>query len=71
MDDGISDKAGQKAGDEVSDATARTKPPAIRDYFIYRSPQAGLLWLYSERLPVATPQGQGQARAWYLHGFFA
>ena len=69
--DGISDKAGQKAGDEVSDAAARTKPPAIRDYFIYRSPQAGLLWLYSERLPVATPQGQGQARAWYLHGFFA
>ncbi|UUZ68173.1 DNA polymerase Y family protein [Polaromonas sp. P2-4] len=49
-----------------------SKPPAIRDYFIYRSQQAGLLWIYSERLPVATPQAAaGQQRAWYLHGFFA
>ncbi len=44
-------------------------PPAIRDYFIYRSQQASLLWIYSERLAVA-PQVAGQ-RAWYLHGFFA
>ena len=44
-------------------------PPAIRDYFIYRSPQASLLWIYSERLAV-TPQAAAQ-RAWYLHGFFA
>ena len=43
--------------------------PAIRDYFIYRSQQAGLLWIYSERLAV-TPESAGQ-RAWYLHGFFA
>ena len=56
-------------------ATARgisevcAKPQAIRDYFIYRSRQAGLLWIYSERL-VRTPQA-GQQRAWYLHGFFA
>lgn len=50
----------------------RGKPPAIRDYFIYRSLQAGLLWIYSERLPVAAPQAvHGQPRAWYLHGFFA
>jgi len=50
----------------------RGKPPAIRDYFIYRSLQAGLLWIYSERLPVAAPQAVfGQPRAWYLHGFFA
>ena len=41
------------------------KPPAIRDYFIYRSQQAGLLWIYSERLPVTV------SHAWYLHGFFA
>ncbi len=43
--------------------------PAIRDYFIYRSQQAGLLWIYSERLAV-TPESAAQ-RAWYLHGFFA
>lgn len=45
------------------------KPWALRDYFIYRSPQGGLLWVYSERLG-ATPEAARQ-RAWYLHGFFA
>jgi len=45
------------------------KPWALRDYFIYRSQQGGLLWIYSERLG-ATPEGARQ-HAWYLHGFFA
>lgn len=45
------------------------KPWALRDYFIYRSQQGGLLWIYSERLG-ATPEATRQ-RAWYLHGFFA
>ncbi|MDD5325971.1 MAG: DNA polymerase Y family protein [Polaromonas sp.] len=50
----------------------RGKPPAIRDYFIYRSLQADLLWIYRERLPVAASQAvDGQPHAWYLHGFFA
>jgi protein ImuB len=53
-------------------AGQRGKPPAIRDYFIYRSLQAGLLWIYTERLAVATPQSAPEPpRAWYLHGFFA
>lgn len=54
-------------------ASARSHPPAMRDYFIYRSLQAGLLWIYSERLPVgmSSHAAQSQARAWYLHGFFA
>ena len=60
------------AGDSGAADGARGEPPAIRDYFIYRSVQAGLLWIYSERLPVSTPQSlRGQTRAWYLHGFFA
>jgi protein ImuB len=46
------------------------KPPAIRDYFIYRSQQGALLWIYSERL-VITSAASVQPRAWYLHGFFA
>lgn len=56
-----------------TDATGqRGKPPAIRDYFIYRSLQAGLLWIYTERLAVATPHSAAEPpRAWYLHGFFA
>jgi protein ImuB len=45
------------------------KPPAIRDYFIYRSQQAGLLWIYSERLAL-DKSGAGARRAWFLHGFF-
>ena len=45
------------------------KPRALRDYFIYRSQQGGLLWIYSERLG-ATPEAARQ-RAWYLHGLFA
>lgn len=58
------------AGDGAGESE-RGKPPAIRDYFIYRSLQAGLLWIYSERLPVAAPQAvHGQPHAWYLHGFF-
>ncbi|MDI1271053.1 MAG: DNA polymerase Y family protein [Polaromonas sp.] len=51
-------------------AGVRSKPAAIRDYFIYRSQQAGLLWIFSERLPVPQP-AHTQRRAWYLHGFFA
>ena len=47
-----------------------SKPPAIRDYFIYRSQQAGLLWIYSERLALNS-SGAGPRRAWFLHGFFA
>ena len=53
-------------------AGQRGKPPAIRDYFIYRSLQAGLLWVYTERLAVATPPSAPEPpHAWYLHGFFA
>lgn len=51
------------------DAGLSEKPWALRDYFIYRSEQGGLLWVYSERLG-ATPEAARQ-RAWYLHGFFA
>jgi protein ImuB len=56
-------------GEAARSAGLSEKPWAMRDYFIYRSQQGGLLWIYSERLgttPEAAPQ-----RAWYLHGFFA
>ena len=59
--------------------SAAHQTPAIRDYFIYRSQQASLLWVYSERLAVSAPDAPQQSakaaasqqRAWYLHGFFA
>ena len=41
---------------------------ALRDYFVARSAQAGLLWVYRERL--ASPSGPASAH-WYLHGLFA
>ena len=36
----------------------------MRDYFIARSPQAGLLWIYRERQPRL-------GESWFLHGIFA
>ncbi|MES2946033.1 MAG: DNA polymerase Y family protein [Pseudomonadota bacterium] len=48
----------------------RQNPPAMRDYYIYRSQQGSLLWIYSERLAVGADAAATQ-RAWYLHGFFA
>ena len=43
---------------------------ALRDYFLARSAQPGLLWIYRERL--AHPGAESGADAdWYLHGLFA
>jgi len=39
--------------------------PALRDYFVARSPQVGLVWVYRERLSAA------EDAAWFLHGLFA
>jgi protein ImuB len=39
--------------------------PALRDYFIARSDEVGLVWIYRERLPESK-----QAR-WYLQGLYA
>jgi protein ImuB len=46
---------------------------ALRDYFVARSAQAGLVWIYRERLP---PPGQKKTSTdrglrWFLHGLFA
>ena len=37
---------------------------ALRDYYMARSPGAGLVWIYCERLGA-------QGAVWYLHGLFA
>ncbi len=58
---------GESKGDALH---TRINPPALRDYFIYRSEQGSLLWIYSARLKSVAPEA-GQQRAWYLHGFFA
>ena len=46
----------------------RHTPPTMRDYYIYRSEQGSLLWIYSVRLEKAVLQLRHH---WYLHGFFA
>lgn len=43
---------------------------ALRDYFLAHSAQAGLLWIYRERLTARRIDGDKQAGAWYLHGVF-
>ncbi|HQS33286.1 MAG: hypothetical protein B7X59_10660 [Polaromonas sp. 39-63-203] len=66
----MSPPAAGHAADTAPTTPIADKPPAIRDYFIYRSQQGALLWIYSERLAVA-PAATSQLRAWHLHGFFA
>ena len=46
----------------------RHTPPTMRDYYIYRSGQGILLWVYSVRLEKPVLQLRHH---WYLHGFFA
>ena len=43
---------------------------ALRDYFLARSEQFGLLWIYRERLNTAAFTAGADA-SWYLHGLFA
>lgn len=46
--------------------------PARRDYFIARSEQAGLVWIYREHPPaLAAGQPQPRASRWFLQGFYA
>ncbi|MDO8388321.1 MAG: DNA polymerase Y family protein [Polaromonas sp.] len=52
----------------------RQVPPTMRDYYIYRSAQGGLLWIYSVRLALPAAPARpvlAQRHDWYLHGFFA
>jgi protein ImuB len=46
--------------------------PALRDYFVARSDEGGLLWVYRERLAA---QDGGEAESapvrWFLHGIYA
>lgn len=52
------------------DSAAAPGRLALRDYFLARSEQAGLLWIYRERLMAGRPQGGKTAGHWYLHGVF-
>ncbi|MEO8545389.1 MAG: DNA polymerase Y family protein [Burkholderiaceae bacterium] len=49
---------------------SQTSRLALRDYFLARSTQAGLLWIYRERLTAARVGGDPSAGHWYLHGVF-
>ncbi len=42
----------------------------LRDYFLARSEQAGLLWIYRERLTASQLAADQAASHWYLHGLF-
>jgi protein ImuB len=55
---------GWAAGGTEQGGAAGPSAPVLRDYFIARSAQAGLLWIYRERGPHAPA-------VWYLQGIFA
>ena len=63
------------ASEDVCRAHAeRHTPPTMRDYFIYRSEQGSLLWIYSVRLALPVCDNSPvlhKLHHWYLHGFFA
>ncbi|HSV35303.1 MAG TPA: DNA polymerase Y family protein [Ramlibacter sp.] len=44
---------------------------ASRDYFIARSEEAGLLWVYRERLQPSAQPGELPPVRWFLHGLYA
>jgi len=43
--------------------------PAVRDYYIAESPEAGLVWVYRERL--SAPLASDEVPRWYLQGLYA
>ncbi len=43
--------------------------PAVRDYYIAESPDAGLVWVYRERM--AAPFSHDATARWYLQGLYA
>jgi protein ImuB len=45
--------------------------PAVRDYFVAQSEQAGLLWIYRERLPKLVSEEEAGEIRWFLHGVYA
>ncbi len=51
---------------------AQPNGPALRDYFVARSEEAGLVWVYRERLnPHSGSLDELAPVRWYLHGVYA
>jgi protein ImuB len=52
--------------------TATAEGTVLRDYFVARSAQSGLLWIYRERARVgATHAASDTTERWFLHGAYA
>jgi protein ImuB len=50
---------------------AQPQAAGARDYFIARSDEAGLLWVYRERLAATTSEGEMAPVRWFLQGIYA
>jgi len=50
---------------------AQAEAARARDYFIARSDEAGLLWVYRERLAPGTGEGEMAPVRWFLQGIYA
>ena len=78
---GAGDRAGSEGAEGSENGASPAAPCALRDYFLARSEQMGLLWIYRERLggpaeagpsnPDRADAGAGKNADWYLHGLFA
>ncbi len=63
-------QAREQSPDVNSPADAPTHGgAALRDYFVARSANSALLWIYRERLTGANPAQSSPG--WFLHGIFA
>jgi protein ImuB len=52
--------------------TATAEGTVLRDYFVARSAQSGLLWIYRERVrDAATNAASNTTERWFLHGAYA
>jgi protein ImuB len=56
-------------GTAIATATATANATPTRDYFVARSPTAGLLWVFRERVPAGAAPG-ARAQRWFLHGLY-
>ena len=55
-------------GEEGDGGEGEGGHPALRDYYIAESPQAGLVWIYRERPSARAPDA---APRWFLQGLYA
>ena len=55
-------------GDAHQDQTGQAGQPAVRDYYVAESPEAGLVWIFCER---PSARSANEPARWFLQGLYA